>query len=369
MAILRERIPLPGKLGKIFDIRLGLPRERDIDYAKRYRDQKPNENTRINKFRSFVSSAEGLARPNRFIAIVNLPSPLQSNSGTDYESEAYGVGGEFAQYSTQQAMTRTLNDVIKDRLFFFCDTTALPGRNSMDEDKGMLYGPERKVARGLGFEDITLTFYMGQQMVEKMLFESWQNLAINPNTFNANYYNEYVGSIELYPLVHMTNPNWQSWETDGKKKKGFKGIVSDTIGDTIGEITGANQEKAIRKQTRTGESRAMAIATVGAYYNHLIEAFPTKISAIPMDYSATGLMKLSVDFHYRYARGPADIDAEHPDVAKGALRPGNVSVSEWKKRSLIGGILQGVGRDILNDVKRRFPWGRIFGGKVIPPFF
>ena len=53
---------------------------------------------------------------------------------------------------------------------------------------------------------------------------------------NANYYNEYVGSIELYPLVHMTNPNWQSWETDGKKKKGFKGIVSDTIGDTIGAI-------------------------------------------------------------------------------------------------------------------------------------
>ena len=184
-------------------------------------------------------------------------------------------------------------------------------------------------------------------------------------TFNANYYNEYIGSIELYPLVHLTNPNWQAWEVDGKKKKGFKGIVSDAMG----EITGANQEKAIRKQTRTGESRAMAIATVGAYYNQLVEAFPTKIQAIPMDYDAKGLMKLSVDFHYRYARGPADIDAEHPDVAKGALRPENVSISEWKKRSLIGGILQGVGRDILNDVKRRFPWGRIFGGKVIPPFF
>ena len=364
MAILRERIPLPGKLGKVFDIRLGLPREKDIDYAKRYRDMKPNENTRINKFRSFVSSAEGLARPNRFIAIVNLPSPLQSNSGTDYESEAYGVGGEFAQYSTQQAMTRTLNDVIKDRLFFFCDTAALPGRNSMDEDKGMLYGPERKVARGLGFEDITLTFYMGQQMVEKMLFESWQNLAINPNTFNANYYNEYVGSIELYPLVHITNPNWEAWETDGGRKKGFKGLVQDTIEGVTG------MKKEIRKQTRTGESRAMAIATVGAYYNHLVEAFPTNIAVQQMDYSTNNaLMKLSVDFSYRYARGPADIDAEHGAVSKGALRPGHVSVEDWKAKSRLESIISGVGRDILNDVKRRFPWGKIFGGKVIPPFF
>ena len=233
----------------------------------------------------------------------------------------------------------------------------------MDEDKGMLYGPERKIARGLGFEDITLTFYMGQQMVEKMLFESWQNLAINPFTFNANYYDEYVGSIELYPLVHLTNPNWEAWETDGGRKKGFKGLVQDTIEGVTG------MKKEIRKQTRTGESRAMAIATVGAYYNHLVEAFPTKISAISMDYSTTGLMKLSVDFHYRYARGPADIDARELGINEGALRPKNVSISEWKKRSLIGGILQGVGRDILNDVKRRFPWGKIFGGKVIPPFF
>ena len=361
MAILRERIPLPGKLGKVFDIRLGLPREKDIDYAKRYRDQKPNENTRINKFRSFVSSAEGLARPNRFIAIVNLPSSLKGTHDPDLGAIARGF--EFAEYSAQSSATHKLNNTIRERLFFFCDSASLPARNSMDEDKGMLYGPERKIARGLGFEDITLTFYMGQQMVEKMLFESWQNLAINPFTFNANYYDEYVGSIELYPLVHLTNPNWEAWETDGGRKKGFKGLVQDTIEGVTG------MKKEIRKQTRTGESRAMAIATVGAYYNHLVEAFPTKISAISMDYSTTGLMKLSVDFHYRYARGPADIDARELGINEGALRPKNVSISEWKKRSLIGGILQGVGRDILNDVKRRFPWGKIFGGKVIPPFF
>ena len=368
MAILRERIPLPGKLGKIFDIRLGLPRERDIDYAKRYRDQKPNENTRINKFRSFVSSAEGLARPNRFIAIVNLPSPLQMSQGSPAHDFDFlgGQGAEFTQYRTQSAMTQNLNDVIRDRLFFFCDTAQLPGRNSMDEEKGMLYGPERKIARGFGYEDITLTFYMGQQMVEKMLFESWQNLAINPNTFNANFYNEYVGSIELYPLVHMTNPNFKVQEVDGGEKLSPMQRLKN-VNKWIRE--GKLPPKEKEKEKSKGESRAMAIATVGAYYNHLVEAFPTKIEAQTLDYGGTGLLKLSVNFHYRYARGPADIDADHPDIAKGALRPGHVSVSDWKRDTLLGGILKKAGRDILNDVKRRFPWGRIFGGKVIPPFF
>ena len=113
MAILRERIPLPGKLGKVFDIRLGLPREKDIDYAKRYRDQKPNENTRINKFRSFVSSAEGLARPNRFIAIVNLPSGLKGL--LDPDIGAIGLGSEFAEYSAQSDATHKLNNIIRER--------------------------------------------------------------------------------------------------------------------------------------------------------------------------------------------------------------------------------------------------------------
>ena len=185
MAIIRERIPLPGKLGKIFDIRLGLPRDRGFDpvkEAKRYhQDSQPNENTRINKMRSFLSQAEGLARPNRFIAVVNIPQALQ----TAVESSQ-----EFVEYTTQQAMTSSLNNLIRDRLIWFCDSASLPGRNITDETKDMLYGPERKIARGVGFEDLTLTFYMGQTMAEKALFESWQNLAINPNTHNANFYDE-----------------------------------------------------------------------------------------------------------------------------------------------------------------------------------
>ena len=47
-------------------------------------------------------------------------------------------------------------------------------------------------------------------------------------------------------------------------------------------------------------------------------------------------------------------------------------IEEYQKRGKFGGIIDAakkIGRDVLNQAKVRFPWGRIFGGKVIPPFF
>ena len=362
MAIIRERIPLPGKLGKIFDIRLGLPRDRGFDpvkEAKRYhQDSQPNENTRINKMRSFLSQAEGLARPNRFIAVVNIPQALQ----TAVESSQ-----EFVEYTTQQEMTSSLNNLIRDRLIWFCDSASLPGRNITDETKDMLYGPERKIARGVGFEDLTLTFYMGQTMAEKALFESWQNLAINPNTHNANFYDEYCGSIQLYPLIGVKNNKWEDYESPQSKKWSLTGMIKDKVF--------GNKPVVAKRKVSTGDDRAMAIATVGAYYNHLTEAWPTAISAVPLSYNTNNeIMKLTVTFTYRKAIGPADVEGGLgvDSLPQGKLRPGEVSIGEYQKRGQFGGIIEQakkIGRDVLNQAKVRFPWGRIFGGKVIPPFF
>ena len=362
MAIIRERIPLPGKLGKIFDIRLGLPRDRGFDpvkEARRYKDQAANPDTRINRFRGMISSAEGLARPNRFIAVVNVPRPLYNN---------IGASDGFAEYTTQLEATSQLNNVIRERLFFFCDSAQLPARSIADESKDQLYGPERKVARGQTWEDITLTFYMDQQMAEKMLFESWQNLAISPTSFNANYYDEYVGSIELYPLVGLRQEaaGGDSWKfekgTDDRK-------MTKKVFDMV---TGRKPVVAERKPLGPA-----AVATVGTYFNYLTEAFPKTIAMQELNYATTNaLLKLSVTFTYRQALGPADLVDDNRKIAykmgEHELRTKETSLGNPAARGRFSGIIdiaKGIGRDVLNQVKTKFPWGRIFGGKVIPPFF
>ena len=90
----------------------------------------------------------------------------------------------------------------------------MPNRTITDETNDQLYNPERSIARGVSYDDITLTFYMDQQMVEQVLFKSWQNMAISPNTYNSNYYDEYTGSIDIYPLVALSDEVYQ----DGRRK-------------------------------------------------------------------------------------------------------------------------------------------------------
>ena len=340
MAIIRG-----GKrIGGIFDIRIGLPRDKGFDpveASKRIEQSRVQSNTTINKVRSLVSSGEGLARPNKFIAVINFPSQLTSQTNFD--------GSEFAEYQTALDYTTNLKNDIRERLFFFCDSATLPGRTITDETNDVMYGPERKIARGVSYEDITLTFYMDQNMAEKVLFESWQNLAISPNTYNANYYDEYVGSIDIFPLVNLTE-------------------AADTRND-------AAQSRA--------PSGPLARATVGANFTHLVEAFPKTIAPIDLNYSTNNsLAKLSVTFSYRYAISPADLanaNVQNHERVGGRLH-GDVRLPtddiDQRFGKTLGGIikklppdLRRAGRDVINQAKTRFPIGRIFGGRVFPPFF
>ena len=40
-------------------------------------------------------------------------------------------------------------------------------------------------------------------MKEKQLFESWQRLAYNPQTWSMGYYDDYVGSVTIYQLNNL----------------------------------------------------------------------------------------------------------------------------------------------------------------------
>ena len=40
--------------------------------------------------------------------------------------------------------------------------------------------------------DIITSFYMSESYKEKQFFETWQKLALNPNTLTVKYYDDYV---------------------------------------------------------------------------------------------------------------------------------------------------------------------------------
>ena len=88
-----------GKRFGVFDIRIGLPRDKGFDpvEASKRINQRANPQTTVNKFRALISSGEGLARSNKFIAVINFPSGVTAQ--TDFD------GSEFQEYQTATEFT------------------------------------------------------------------------------------------------------------------------------------------------------------------------------------------------------------------------------------------------------------------------
>jgi hypothetical protein len=124
----------------------------------------------------------------------------------------------------------------------FCDQVQLPGTN-FNTAEMRTYGEVRKAPYERLYEDINMSFYVDTDMSVKLFFDYWMNQIQNPVTRNFNYYENYTSDIVL-------------------------------------EI------QDIKNNTR--------------YNMKLFEAFPKSIGAVQMDYNSKDIMKLSVNFAYKY---------------------------------------------------------------------
>ena len=50
-------------------------------------------------------------------------------------------------------------------------------------------------------EDINITFIASETMMERDFFESWQQLIFDPSTWDLNYYQDFIGVIDIYTVT------------------------------------------------------------------------------------------------------------------------------------------------------------------------
>lgn len=80
------------------------------------------------------------------------------------------------------------------------ESAELPGKSIPTSD-ARLYGPIRKIPYNLSFIDSTFTFICSDNfLVEKRFFDDWADLMINPDTFDVEYHDNLVGTINLQLL-------------------------------------------------------------------------------------------------------------------------------------------------------------------------
>jgi hypothetical protein len=321
MAILRGGKRIGG-----FDVRIGLPRDRSLDNVNQdprlRQKQGGSPETTIGRFQSYVNEAEGFARKARYYTEFHLPTgiPIEDFIGLEFANgqQASTIGQEALGFSTQE--TNRFTQISNGRrVRAFCSAINMPDRTIITKDIKH-NGPARKVAYNFESQDITATFYADKFLRERTYFELWQKAAVSTTTFNYNFYKDYVTNLNIFQL---------------------------------------------------GQYAAQQERDDVTYGVQLIDCFPKTISAVEYAAEENTVQTFTVTFTFRYwvnyfidQQGRLELGT--PTGSRPVVKEGG---------GLFGGLLNKLppdlrraGRDVLNDLRRRAPIGRITGGRVFPPF-
>lgn len=127
-------------------------------------------------------------------------------------------------------------------LSMYCDQVQLPGLN-YNTVANASYGETREVPYGRLFDNLSLSFYVDNEMIIKKFFDDWMYTVQDPNDRSFNYYKNYIKDIQIQ--------------------------VEDTESNT-------------------------------KYSIMLHECYPKTIGSIQLDYASKDVMKLNVTLAYKY---------------------------------------------------------------------
>ena len=313
MAILRGGVRIFGQ-----DIRIGLPRDNTLTtggISKRAAEL-PGKSigdspTTIGRFMANISQGEGMARPTRYLVRFNMPNKIALASEGSYDTSQQGVNDVGGQ-----ELARTVG--------MMCNAITMPGRDVAQADS-VTYGPKRQMPVGYNFPGtINLSVYGDKFLRQRMFFESWQKMIFDLDTHNMSYYDEYTGSVDIMQL---------------------------------GSFDAENDRDRV------------------TYMVRLYECYPATIGSYEYGYSKQNeIVNLPITLNYRNWRNLGIDQVNNFTVGKSFG-----TLPEIKPAAGFGGLFGGIlnrlppelkraGTQVINTAKRNLPIGRVFGGRVFPPF-
>ena len=310
MAILRG-----GKRIGNYDIRIGLPRDRSLDNvnADERLGRKPggNPETTINRFIAEINQGEGVARPTRYLVVIQPPQKLLTNEYDD---------NYFTGTSNNNDMESA---TMKRNVGMMCNKVTLPNRDVNTTDH-RVYGPARQMPYAYSYSgQIECSFYGDKFLRQRTFFENWQKKIFSNVTHHMDFYDNYVGTMDIYQLGSFS----------------------------------AEQDR-----DRT------------TYAVRLYEVYPQTVGSIEYSYGATdSAVNVPITLNFRTWK---NLTIDQIDGATVGQAFGDVpTIKPSPEFGLFGGILNRLppeirraGRDVLQTTRRNLPIGRVTGGKVFPPF-
>lgn len=91
-----------------------------------------------------------------------------------------------------------------------CESAQLPGRAFATTERKFGSSPVQKIPYQPVYVDVSMTFIVGGDMKERLLFDQWMEI-INPSsTYNFNYRSDYVSDIGIIQYDLQNNITYRS---------------------------------------------------------------------------------------------------------------------------------------------------------------
>lgn len=200
----------------------------------------------------------------------------------DFKSQV-GKGGGFAMGNLFKIFLPPLKGDARE-MNLLCKAASLPGRQITSIDKPMGI-QNTKIAYGYAVDDVTLTFHCLNDMKIREYFETWQNLAINQETLEVGYFNEYT-----HPVIIQHIKKGTSFPI--KKKKLFdSGKLPSSIANRLPRLGPLDLAQ--------GEIDLNAVFGDDITYTLLLDkAYPTTMNAIELSDDGQ-LLEVTVQLSYK----------------------------------------------------------------------
>ena len=155
----------------------------------------------IDKFRAAMGKAKGFARPSKFAVRINPPTLISTIGNAFYTANGQTNATVNREYADAQAAVREMYQSVGGQIQLFCSSVEMPGHDLQTQQVQHGSAPVRDMVTSHGFEGmITASFYLSEDLKERHFFEQWQRLAVNVESHKANFYDDYIGSMEIYQL-------------------------------------------------------------------------------------------------------------------------------------------------------------------------
>ena len=156
--------------------------------------------TGLQEFITSMNRSKGFARLSRYAVVITPPSNL-NRLITQAQTETGAPGEITDEQERNMDQLKAMSANLGQQLSLHCNSISMPGHDLQAQDMQHGSAPGRQIVQSHDYAGtIAASFYLDSHLRERHLFEMWQKMAVNTSTHKANYYDDYIGSLEIFQL-------------------------------------------------------------------------------------------------------------------------------------------------------------------------